>query len=620
MMISYTIPKHSPQRLETESDRIVIGRRPLADQSIDLDLELDDYVSRMHSCISAEAGGYWVEDLESANGTWVNGSRIDEKTRLKPGDTIQIGYTIVVVQMETPGVVRDETTEIPGPDATPDDELEKTVFTERGEDSLSTTQPGSAMDMMEHTTINPDFQSDSPVPEASASEEATVHPPPAGVDADAHDATLINPDFAGLGSEPDEPAHDGEIVDAVDLTIHTLIGSGRDTVDEMLMQSWRQLKAFNELVGTLCTAEKMDALVEILVNHLQEAIPNALRGAVLLPDESGELLLKAHWPPGDHSVSMTWVRRAFENRESFIWAAPAEDDSGSDLPKSAIFYKVQAAIYVPLIVGQDVLGVMYIDNYYDREAFSATDLELVKAVANQVALFVRDRVVKEDRHTEKQLLSRLSRQFSPKIFDLMMKKSSVHRIGGEKIDPVTILVSDVRGFTALSRGMDPGDVVRMLNEMFDAFVPIIFEYDGIVDKYVGDSVLAVFGSPESDGSQWEKAVRSALEMQRAVKMLGEGRRVRRLPVFDVGIGIHTGPVIHGFIGSAERTEYTVIGDTVNRASRYCDGAGAGEIFISKSVYEHVYRLVQVHPKTIPTKHADLEPDMEGYIVKTLKTD
>ncbi len=166
--------------------------------------------------------------------------------------------------------------------------------------------------------------------------------------------------------------------------------------------------------------------------------------------------------------------------------------------------------------------------------------------------------------------------------------------------------------------MEPNEVVYAINEMFDAFVPIISDLDGIVDKYVGDSVLAVFGSPENDPHQWEKAVEAAVRMQEAMHMLGEGRRIRRLPVFKVGIGIHTGKLIHGFIGSSERIEFTVIGDTVNRAARFCDGAGPEEIVISKKVFERVYNIVEVDPVTIVTKHPDKEPDLQAYLVKRLR--
>ena len=368
----------------------------------------------------------------------------------------------------------------------------------------------------------------------------------------------------------------------------------------------------------LSAADTLDSLVQILVEYLQKAIPNAQRGAVLLPGERGELLLKAHWPQGDHSISMTWIKRAYDRCEPFIWSAAAESHTGNETPESAIYYSVQSALYVPLLLGEQVLGVMCVDNYLTHEAFSGTDLELMRAIANQVAMFVRDHILRKDLKREEELRSHLSRQFSPKIAKRICATDSRLRAGGERVDPVTILVTDVRSFTALSAEMEPDEVVRMLNEMFDAFVPIVFEHDGVVDKYVGDSVLAVFGSPEKDDDQCEKAVKAALEMQRAVRKLGEGRKVRRLPVFDVGISVHTGAVIHGFIGSAERLEYTVIGDTVNRASRYCNGAAAGEVVISQTVYERVYHLVNVQPKVIKTKHPEIEADLKAFVVKDLK--
>jgi class 3 adenylate cyclase len=549
MILRYTLPPNPPKNFGSESDSVILGRRPKPGQHIDLDLTPDSYVSKRHAHITFENGEYWIEDLGSGNGTWVDGQKITVKTQLTPESKVRVGWTNIEIEMET-------TITVPGPE------------TEQEPEGVIVAEPERE-----------------PEPEDIIAAEPEREQEPEGIIVTEQD-------------QEQEP---------------------EDAKDTMPTQGWRQLKALNDFSKELETGATLESLAQILIKQLQLAIPSAQRGAVLLPDEQDELLLKAHWPQGDHSVSMTWVKRAFTKREAFIWtaAAPA-DTSGDDTPHSAIYYDVQSAIYVPLLLGGDVFGVMYVDNYYARDAFAPVDLEMLKAIANQVAMFIRDNVLRKDLKREEVLRSNLLRQFSPKVAEQMVEKASRLQRGGERSEPVTILISDVRHFTALSSKMEPDDVVRMLNEMFDAFVPIISEYDGVVDKFVGDSVLSVFGSPQADPRQWEKAVKAAIEMQYAMHMLGEGRKVRRLPAYEVGIGIHTGGVIHGFIGSAERIEFTVIGDTVNRAARYCDGAGPGEIFISKSVYEHVYGLVEVDPKTVKTKHPKTEGDLDGYLVKGLK--
>jgi len=594
MIINYSFPLNPPRKFETEANSITLGRNPSSGQTVDIELGEDDYVSRVHARITCENDEYWVEDMGSVNGTWVNGREINTKTRLFPGDKVKMGLTIVEVEIGT----------VP---PSPESEFRPDIPTAVDEP----VEPGPAPDA-------PTFVNELGEAVASVFESAPEMDSPIIVEKQVE----IVEEPIESAAPPLEPApipeSEGIIIDIDDLTSRPYMMPGKESADEVMTQTLHQLTAFNNLSKMLETADSLDSLVKILVEQLQKAIPSAQRGAVLLPDERGELLLKAHWPPGDHSVSMTWIKRAYNRREHFIWAAPEGSRIDSDTPHSVIFYRVQSAIYVPLLLGKKVLGVMYVDNFITHKAFSGTDLELMRAIANQVSMFIRDHVLRKDMHREEKIISNLSRQFSPKIAKSIFGKGGGLHVGGERVDPVTILVSDVRGFTALSAKMEPDDVVRMLNEMFDAFVPIIFEYDGVVDKYVGDSVLAIFGSPEKDDDQCEKAVRVALEMQQAVQKLGEGRRVRRLPVFNVGISVHTGEAIHGFIGSTERMEYTVVGDTVNQASRYCDGAGPGEIVISKSVYERVYHLLEVQAKMIRTKHPEIEPDLEAYVVKGMK--
>jgi adenylate cyclase len=178
-----------------------------------------------------------------------------------------------------------------------------------------------------------------------------------------------------------------------------------------------------------------------------------------------------------------------------------------------------------------------------------------------------------------------------------------------------VLSSDIRGFTRLTAAMDSEDVVDMLNDYFSALVEAIFACEGTVDKFVGDAILAVFGSPDPDPAQHEHAVRAAMQMQAAVAAVNERRRARLLVTCDIGIGVHCGEVIHGFIGSVERMEFTVIGDAVNFAARYGDGAKAGEVLISRALHERVWRLVDAEPVSIATKH---EGKLAAYRVKALR--
>src|SRR5436190_5035746 len=194
------------------------------------------------------------------------------------------------------------------------------------------------------------------------------------------------------------------------------------------------------------------------------------------------------------------------------------------------------------------------------------------------------------------------RWFSPKVAKRLLERGSLW-LGGDRVR-ATILCSDIRGFTAITRYTDPNAVVKALNETLEVLEPIIFSYDGTIDKYVGDSIIAVFGSPEDDPLQCEDAVRAAVEMQEAMSMLAAQCRSEGRALFEIGIGIHAGTVLHGIIGSKERLEFAVIGDVVNCAARYCVGAERGQVIISKEVYERTFRLIEVEPRSIKTKHSE----------------
>ncbi len=201
------------------------------------------------------------------------------------------------------------------------------------------------------------------------------------------------------------------------------------------------------------------------------------------------------------------------------------------------------------------------------------------------------------------------------IDDMIERGSTSAMLSGEKRN-VAILFSDIRSFTTIAENNSPENVVAFLNSYFDTMGAIIHEYGGIIDKFIGDAILAIFGAPQSFENNAERAVRAASKMLSALPTISPGKV--RLPEsgFDIGIGIHEGDVIVGNIGSREKFDYTVIGDAVNLASRlegltkhyHC------HLIVSHSVQEKLKHLllfreidsVRVKGKDIPTTIYKLE--------------
>jgi adenylate cyclase len=173
----------------------------------------------------------------------------------------------------------------------------------------------------------------------------------------------------------------------------------------------------------------------------------------------------------------------------------------------------------------------------------------------------------------------LDKAVSPAIADEMLKGDLF--LGGEN-RVVTILFADIRGFTAMTEGMDPRGVIAMLNEYLEGATASIEAEGGVVDKYVGDEIMAVFGAPLSHSDDALRAVRAALSMQQSLRLLNESRRTAGKKGIAVGIGINTGLAVAGNTGSKTRLNYTVLGESVNLAARICSIAEAGQILISSS--------------------------------------
>lgn len=186
------------------------------------------------------------------------------------------------------------------------------------------------------------------------------------------------------------------------------------------------------------------------------------------------------------------------------------------------------------------------------------------------------------------------RYVTRQVADHLMKGEQ--QLGGELV-PVTILFSDIRSFTAISESMPPRELLDFLNEYFSGMVESVLEHNGVVDKFIGDAIMAVFGAPVPEAGDPLHAVRAALDMRARLQAINVGFRSRGLPEIRAGIGLHTGQVVAGNMGHSQRMEYTVIGDAVNLASRLegmtkeleCD------VILSEDLFEQVRDAVVAEP-------------------------
>ncbi|HEX4337584.1 MAG TPA: adenylate/guanylate cyclase domain-containing protein [Polyangiaceae bacterium] len=193
-----------------------------------------------------------------------------------------------------------------------------------------------------------------------------------------------------------------------------------------------------------------------------------------------------------------------------------------------------------------------------------------------------------------QLRDTFGRYVTRQVADHLMKGNQT--LGGELV-PVTVLFSDIRSFTSISETMEPRALLDFLNEYFTGMVESVMHHHGVVDKFIGDAIMAVFGAPVPDPQDPLRAVKAALEMRERLKKINEVFKERGLPEIRSGIGLHSGQVVAGNMGHAERMEYTVIGDAVNLASRLesmtkelkCD------VILSEDLYRQVQEFVNAEP-------------------------
>ncbi|MGC1393267.1 MAG: adenylate/guanylate cyclase domain-containing protein, partial [Coleofasciculaceae cyanobacterium] len=260
----------------------------------------------------------------------------------------------------------------------------------------------------------------------------------------------------------------------------------------------------------------------------------------------------------------------------------------------------------PLRVNK-ALGVLYVDNLSLTNIYSDEDLDFLIALANQAAIAIENTELNKKIEADAVLQSKLERFFPKTVSKKLKEEGNIEVIDTE----VTALFSDISGFTELCSEMEPRQVIEMLNEYFPAVVEeIIFQYEGTLEKYIGDALLAVWGAPYRQPDDAARAVQAAVAMQRAIHKLNKQWLQQRHIEIRVQIGLNTGKVAAGNIGSPKLVQYATIGDTTNVSSRICSAAKPGEILISETTFQQLdesnFTVEKIAPVRVKGKDEPLQ--------------
>jgi len=349
----------------------------------------------------------------------------------------------------------------------------------------------------------------------------------------------------------------------------------------------RKLSLLLDVSQKLSGELDLDKLLERVVSTTFEVM-NVDRVSVLLMTDAGDLVPRTSKNRlGDattHHVPRSIARQAVNDRVAILTDNAAVDDRFKG-GQSILVQSVRSAMCIPLMAGaEQVLGLLYVDNLTSTNSFSDEDLQFLIAFGGLAAIAIKNSRFAEQIQRQAMVRSNFERYFAPNVAAEIAQQQGAVKLGGDK-RPVTVLFSDIRGFTTMSETMSPEGIAGLLSDYFTEMVDIIFSHGGTLDKFIGDAIMALWGAPIAHADDADRAVQAAIAMQRAIVTLNAKWEKEGRPKIGVGIGINYGDSFAGNIGSHLRLEYTVIGDTVNVASRLCSNAKAGEILISDPLYQ-----------------------------------
>ena len=586
-----------------------IGRHP--GNTIQL---LDRIVSKEHCVVEQRKDGFWLRDLGSLNGTYINSERVNGEQPLRHRDEIVMGSTRAWY---------DDGRGLP--------EREYSSYAPPSQDEFPSIPVGSSSAVSSAPAPSLPSRSSpiraAPTPRSPITIAAPLQGP----------VSVRNPSAAGFMAVPGAlravgtiavPSFGDEVnqidrLSRIDLkdakhAIGTQIAATDkgfrpfDTLSDdpvQLRADYERLRLSHELSREIALEHETAKLLGKILKSIFKFV-QADRGVIFLKTENGTLepgaSLRRDESTAPIVVSSTILSHVERERAAVLTHDAAMDFAASK-SKSMILNRISSAIVVPLLHNDNFLGVLWLDSE-SLAQFQPKDLEIVTGVAAQAAMFIENNALAKKIEHEIVTRERFSRLLSPNIAERVISGELEVKKGGEFVDECTVYNSDIRGFTRMSAKEKPEVIVEMLNEYFELMVETLFKYEGTLDKFMGDGLMALWGAPIVHPDDALLAVDCALAQMQSLGQFNRQRRQRNLPQLGVGVGIHTGPLVAGYIGSSRALSYTVIGDTVNTSARLCSHAKTGQVLVSQSTYDRIagrFACEELEPATVKGKEAPI---------------
>jgi adenylate cyclase len=374
-------------------------------------------------------------------------------------------------------------------------------------------------------------------------------------------------------------------------------GSQRDRAPQDKDKAIARLQDLVEIGKHLSAAASIDAIFSRVQEVVFRYLKSIDRLALLVDVEgSGDLKLlhaaarnrvqQSELEEDDRWISQTICQKVFSEKVA-IQTADAQMDARFEGQQSILLKDIRSCIAVPLWDEDRVVGVLYADANHSASDWAEEgeeDLSFFSALANLVAANVQRWLLTQKLKSEETLRQRLERYHSPGVVHQLIAAGA---IADGRLPPVeseiSILFADLVGFTALSERLTPAQIARLLNRLFEEMVEEVFAWNGTLDKYIGDCIMAFFGAPEAQANHADRAVGAALGMLDRLSKLNAARTLGE--TLQLRIAINSGKAVIGDVGSSQRLDYTALGATINLASRMESICPPGECVVSEATYQ-----------------------------------